>query len=267
MSEKTQIAPLDAPICSDCSQEWYDGADSECIKGSKCGFRKRGVSIAEVASNVSDVQRRIMDNAEIQDALKRLGFVIGAEMGRVKYISANVDFEDGGTALLWVDPNETSPSVDAKENPMKYCDMCSIPSICSERRKCRYVETPAKEKALGPSDATACSPSDTPETDALADEIYSRGIRVSEIRMLEHARKMERERNEEMGYRGQWCDKARKAEAALDALEDLTRELAATKKTLGTLIAWSVLELGEQNTQRLLDMMSSENPDVEARRK
>jgi hypothetical protein len=129
--------------------------------------------------------------------------------------------------------NETSPSVDAKENPMKYCDMCSIPSICSERRKCRYVETPAKEKALGPSDATACSPSDTPETDALADE--------------------------EMGYRGPWCDKARKAEAALDALEDLTRELAATKKTLGTLIAWSVLELGEQNTQRLLDMMSSEN--------
>ena len=44
-----------------------------------------------------------------------------------------------------------------------------------------------------------------------------------------------------------------------DALEDLTRELAATKKTLGTLIAWSVLELGEQNTQRLLDMMSPEN--------
>ena len=28
---------------------------------------------------------------------------------------------------------------------MKYCDMCSIPSICSERRKCRYADTPAKE--------------------------------------------------------------------------------------------------------------------------
>jgi hypothetical protein len=48
-----------------------------------------------------------------------------------------------------------------------------------------------------------------------------------------------------------------------DALEDLTRELAATKKTLGTLIAWSVLELGEQNTQRLLDMMSPENANVD----
>jgi hypothetical protein len=75
---------------------------------------------------------------------------------------------------------------------------------------------------------------------------------------------LERERNEEMGYRGQWCDKARKAEAALDALEDLTRELAATKKTLGTLIAWSVVELGEYNTQRLLDMMSPENVEVMA---
>lgn len=37
--------------------------------------------------------------------------------------------------------------------------------------------------------------SDTPQTDALADEIYASGIRVSEIRMLQHARKMERERN------------------------------------------------------------------------
>ena len=113
---------------------------------------------------------------------------------------------------------------------------------------------------MGDSRPPSGSPSSlTLETDALAAEIYSRGIRVSEIRMLEHARKMERERNEEMGYRGQWCDKARKAEAALDTLEDLTRELAATKKTLGTLIAWSVVELGEQNTQRLLDMLSPDN--------
>jgi len=104
------VAP--AATCSDCSQEWYDGADSECIK---CGFRKRGVSIAEVARNVSDVQRRIMDNAEIQDALKRLEFVIAAEMGRVKYISTNVDFEDGGTALLWIDPNDLAHSQKGRE--------------------------------------------------------------------------------------------------------------------------------------------------------
>lgn len=38
-------------------------------------------------------------------------------------------------------------------------------------------------------------PSETPKTDALANEIYARGIRVSEIRMLQHARKLERERN------------------------------------------------------------------------
>jgi len=37
--------------------------------------------------------------------------------------------------------------------------------------------------------------SDTPETNALANEIYARGIRVIEIRMLQHARKLERERN------------------------------------------------------------------------
>ena len=44
--------------------------------------------------------------------------------------------------------------------------------------------------------SASCSPSSlTPETDALADEIYARGIRVSEIRMLQHARTMEKERN------------------------------------------------------------------------
>lgn len=37
---------------------------------------------------------------------------------------------------------------------------------------------------------------DTLETDALANEVYSSGIRVSEIRMLNHARSLERERNE-----------------------------------------------------------------------
>jgi len=107
--------------------------------------------------------------------------------------------------------------------------------------------------------------SDTPETDAKITEwenlVGGEDImrEYVEVVLLESHAKLERERNQEMGYRGQWCDKARKAEAALDALEDLTRELAATKKTLGTLIAWSVVELGEQNTQRLLDMMSPEN--------
>ena len=36
---------------------------------------------------------------------------------------------------------------------MKYCDTCPIPSICSERRKCRYV----KETAERPLDAPTCS--------------------------------------------------------------------------------------------------------------
>lgn len=109
-----------------------------------------------------------------------------------------------------------------------------------------------------------CSPSsDTPETDAAT-------LRATDIEgggefdavHVQVAKRLERERNEEMGYRGQWCDKARKAEAALDMLEELTLELAATKKTLGTLIAWSVVELGEDNTQRLLDMMSPVNVKV-----
>lgn len=55
-----------------------------------------------------------------------------------------------------------------------------------------------KQQSESLSDAATCSASsDTPETDALADEIYARGIRVSEIRMLEHARDMERQRNKD----------------------------------------------------------------------
>ena len=42
-----------------------------------------------------------------------------------------------------------------RNKTMKYCDMCSIPSICSERQECRYAKAPA----LGPSDAAACSAS------------------------------------------------------------------------------------------------------------
>jgi len=44
--------------------------------------------------------------------------------------------------------------------------------------------------------AMPCSPSSlTPDTNALADEIYARGIKVSEIKMLQHARTLERERD------------------------------------------------------------------------
>lgn len=38
-------------------------------------------------------------------------------------------------------------------------------------------------------------------------------------------------------------------------VEELTSELAATKKTLGTLITWLQVDLGEENVKRLLDMM------------
>lgn len=104
--------------------------------------------------------------------------------------------------------------------------------------------------------STNFSPSSlTPETD----EAFEQRWGDLEICPWKIALKMERERNEEMGFRGQWCDKARKAEAALDALEDLTRELAATKKTLGTLIVWSGVDLGSENVERLLAMMSPEN--------
>lgn len=112
--------------------------------------------------------------------------------------------------------------------------------------------------------SASCSPSsDTPETDSAT-------LRATDIEgggefdavHVQVAKRLERERNEEMGYRGQWCDKARKAEAALDALEELTRELAATNKTLGTLIVWLTVELGEENVKRLLDMMSSVNASL-----
>ena len=99
--------------------------------------------------------------------------------------------------------------------------------------------------------------SDTPETDAA--KIYVGTSRQQYVDAA-FAERLERERNKEVGYRGQWCDKARKAEAALDQMEDLTRELAATKKTLGTLIMWLAVELGEENVKRLLDMMSPQPP-------
>ena len=55
-----------------------------------------------------------------------------------------------------------------------------------------FVQTQGGEKAMSLPKSSASS---SPETDALANEIYARGIRVSEIRMLKHARSLERERN------------------------------------------------------------------------
>jgi hypothetical protein len=73
----------------------------------------------------------------------------------------------------------------------------NCPPICPRCNKLHYTNQTCERTALGPSGATACNPSSlTPETDAIADEIYARGIRVSEIKMLQHAQKMERERNE-----------------------------------------------------------------------
>lgn len=70
-----------------------------------------------------------------------------------------------------------------------------------------------------PSPSATCSASsETPETDTLANEIYDRGIRVSEIRMLEHARKMEHQRN-----------------AAWKTLKEI-RELFAADESFGSMV-------------------------------
>ena len=67
---------------------------------------------------------------------------------------------------------------------------------------------------------------DTPETDSIvASEEHKIDLDYLDIemtawdRIVTHARKMERERNAEMGYRGEWCDKARKAESALNQMQ------------------------------------------------
>lgn len=74
------------------------------------------------------------------------------------------------------------------------CHQCGETFPVDKRTSCACHK--CESAAKRPSGAAACSPSSlTPETDALADELYARGIKVSEIRMLEHARKMEKERN------------------------------------------------------------------------
>ena len=64
---------------------------------------------------------------------------------------------------------------------------------------------------------------DTPETDQMRISFYEGGGQEPDI--FELCEKLERERNLEMGYRGEWCDKARKAESQLDEL-DVLREKA-----------------------------------------
>lgn len=69
---------------------------------------------------------------------------------------------------------------------------------------------------------------------------------------------MDKDLIEEMGQELLACAATiEKATAALGVMEELASELAATKKTLGTLIVWLQLDLGSENVERLLAMMSS----------
>lgn len=74
--------------------------------------------------------------------------------------------------------------------------------------------------------------SDTPETDKEHEVAKSCGFPL--MVQADFARKMERERNQEMGYRGQWCDKAGKAEA-----DRLTTENIRLKYTLAKWLEWA----------------------------
>jgi hypothetical protein len=62
-------------------------------------------SLQEVCRNVSDIQRKIWDNIQVQEVLERLKFTIEAEIGNVKDISTNINFENGEVALIWIDKN------------------------------------------------------------------------------------------------------------------------------------------------------------------
>jgi len=79
-----------------------------------------------------------------------------------------------------------------------------------------------------------CSPSSlTPETNVLADEIYARGIKVSEIKMLQHARTLERERDEARHAIRQWIDAwDRYGDGASLTHPRLTMALTAARKSL-----------------------------------
>lgn len=63
----------------------------------------------------------------------------------------------------------------------------------------------------------------TPETDAEVARLnalcHAIGRGTAFVEMAYHSRKMECERNEEMGFRSEWCDRARKATAEVERLE------------------------------------------------
>jgi hypothetical protein len=46
---------------------------------------------------------KIANNEEIQEALKRLNFVISSEIGKVEDLVAIVQFGDGAIEEIWVD--------------------------------------------------------------------------------------------------------------------------------------------------------------------
>jgi len=48
---------------------------------------------------------KIANNEEIQEALKRLKFVISSEIGKVEDLVASVQFEDGTIEEIYLDKN------------------------------------------------------------------------------------------------------------------------------------------------------------------
>ncbi len=67
----------------------------------------------------------------------------------------------------------------------------------------------------------------TPETDAIVEQCQ-RSINLPENPVpADFARKLENQRNEEMGFRSQWCDKFRKADAEVTRLLYLLRNIPA----------------------------------------
>ncbi len=45
----------------------------------------------------------------------------------------------------------------------------------------------------------------------------------------------------------------------MDEIQKLTEQVERIEKTLGTLIAWSLLQLGKQSTETLLNMLEDKN--------
>lgn len=97
---------------------------------------------------------------------------------------------------------------------------------------------------LAQSPSATCSPSLTPETDALELEISD----INEPWKL--CRKLERERNEEMGFRSEWCDRYRKAHTEMMAMKERLMKLADS------------LAEDAKNHRKLADGASSETTKI-----